>query len=174
MVGAFGELAEGEMGDPEALAGDVSTALVTTAGGIVVSVIGIILAIVFLVPFLLKFDKDKKAAFSENFMVEDYSSDEPKRWNKWGTLMMISAVAIVLSPIFGAGIKLVKHFNKLGEEGGADPAVMAGGISNALEFTGISFILTSISAGVALICLLLFLRQKKLDEKAYNDATRAE
>ena len=54
------------MGDPEALAGDVSTALVTTAGGIVVSVVGIILAIIFLVPFLLKLDKDKKAAFSES------------------------------------------------------------------------------------------------------------
>ncbi len=66
MVGAFGELQEGGMGDPEALAGDVSTALVTTAGGIVVSVVGIILAIIFLVPFLLKLDKDKKAAFSES------------------------------------------------------------------------------------------------------------
>ncbi|MDC0258869.1 hypothetical protein OAK43_01415 [Verrucomicrobiales bacterium] len=107
-------------------------------------------------------------------MIKEADADGPKRWNQWGTLMMISAVAIVLSPIFGAGIKLVKHFKSISETGGGSSPEVAGGISKALEFTGISFILTSISAGVALICLLLFLRQKKLDEKAYHDAKNAE
>mgnify|MGYP000333152594 CR=1 FL=1 len=107
-------------------------------------------------------------------MIEDTDADSPKRWNRWGTAMMFSAVAIVLSPVFGAGVKLVKHFNNISEGGGGSPQEMAAGISNALEFTGISSILTTISAGIALICLLLFLRRKKLDEKAFYDAKNAE
>ena len=66
MVGAFDELGKQDGADPEALADDIGTSLVTTFGGIVVLVVGLVLGLVFLALFLLKLDKDKKAAFAQN------------------------------------------------------------------------------------------------------------
>ena len=51
MVGAFGELSKTGGGDPEALAGDISVSLLTTAWGLVVSVIAFIVLIAVLIRF---------------------------------------------------------------------------------------------------------------------------
>lgn len=51
MVGAFGELSKNGEADPDALAGDVSVALQTTAWGLVVSVIAFIVLIGVLIRF---------------------------------------------------------------------------------------------------------------------------
>ena len=66
MVGAFDELGKEGGADPEELSGDISTSLITTAGGLIAAVVFGILALVFLVLFLVKLDRDNKAAFSEN------------------------------------------------------------------------------------------------------------
>jgi len=52
MFGAFGELGKSGSADPEALAGDISIALLTTFWGLVVSVLSLIPFVVFLVLFL--------------------------------------------------------------------------------------------------------------------------
>lgn len=52
MVGAFGELGKSGSADPEALAGDISIALLTTFWGLVVSSLSLIPFVVFLVLFL--------------------------------------------------------------------------------------------------------------------------
>ena len=51
MVGAFGELSETGEADPEALAGDISVSLLTTAWGLVVSAIAFIVLISVLIRF---------------------------------------------------------------------------------------------------------------------------
>ena len=58
MVGAFGELSKSGEADPEALAGDISVSLLTTAWGLVVSVI----AFVVLIGVLIRFFTLPKAA----------------------------------------------------------------------------------------------------------------
>lgn len=51
MVGAFGELSKTGEADPEALAGDISVSLLTTAWGLVVSVIAFLVLIGVLIRF---------------------------------------------------------------------------------------------------------------------------
>ena len=51
MVGAFGELSKTGEADPEALAGDISVSLLTTALGLVVSVIAFLVLIGVLIRF---------------------------------------------------------------------------------------------------------------------------
>ncbi|MBK1884028.1 MotA/TolQ/ExbB proton channel family protein [Luteolibacter pohnpeiensis] len=51
MLGAFGELSETGEADPEALAGDISVSLLTTAWGLVVSVIALLILIGVLIRF---------------------------------------------------------------------------------------------------------------------------
>ena len=51
MVGAFGELSDTGEADPEALAGDISFALLTTMWGIVISVIAFLILIGVLIRF---------------------------------------------------------------------------------------------------------------------------
>jgi biopolymer transport protein ExbB/TolQ len=66
MMGAFDELGKQDGADPEALADYTATALDTTLGGMVALVAGLVLGLVFLALFLLKLDKDRKAAFAQN------------------------------------------------------------------------------------------------------------
>jgi biopolymer transport protein ExbB len=53
MVGAFGELSQTGEADPEALAGDISTALVTTVWGLLFSALSFVVLVIAVIRFML-------------------------------------------------------------------------------------------------------------------------
>jgi len=53
MVGAFGELSQTGEADPEALAGDISTALVTTVWGLLFSALAFVVLVIAVIRFML-------------------------------------------------------------------------------------------------------------------------
>ncbi len=79
------------------------------------------------------------------------SSAEQKR-RFWGKMIWISAISLVLSICIGVAtyvIAVMNAFSTLGKTGAADPAELAGNISNAL-------IGALVCAPIAFIALVLF------------------
>ncbi len=96
-------------------------------------------------------------------------ADTPKKWNGWGTAMIISFAAAILGPvigIFGTVFGMVGGFYELESKGMGDPAELSEDISTAILSTMVGLVVVPLGLILGIVFLVLFLKKKKQDFEA--------